>query len=374
MNTFTVTLTSHNYSISFPTEEFIKSFPNSLITLALQSKEKDIPIENPIVTSDILEHLLYIIKHQDYPYIDVPNAVRSSESYHSVRKILDYLGIDLPDFIYTFKYEQWRRLNPDFTFRDLDKFYYSIMRYCIDVNCPDLANYVIDHTSDRNLEDDVKIIQEYILTGPSYDHLPYTEGVDTILPILIRKKQLIPKIYNDRLLRRIASLGYIQLLDELYPYASKESKSEILYNAINGIHSDPVHLTEHIRMIYHIADRYWNDIYQHDFQLINSVIDGSFDVTPGKFGDLHQKGIHIIVLLYLTILTDRESSFDYIYARTSQHEKNCFIAWYFKCYPDLLTIDRLYRMKHNIPLEFRWCHAHTLIEVGYPDFAYYFAS
>lgn len=50
MSKFTVTLSRYSYSLSFDTEEFKHTFSKSLITLALQSGENEIPIENLMVT------------------------------------------------------------------------------------------------------------------------------------------------------------------------------------------------------------------------------------------------------------------------------------------------------------------------------------
>ena len=66
---FTVTLPKYNYVESYDRAEFTSLFPNSLITLALQSGENDIPLENSLVTPDILQALSYITTRREYPIL-----------------------------------------------------------------------------------------------------------------------------------------------------------------------------------------------------------------------------------------------------------------------------------------------------------------
>ena len=93
------------YSISYDKSKFINTFPNSMITLALQSDEKEIPLSHPLVTKDILEFLREIMEGRDYPLLS-----------GSVRKSLDYLGIDLPEFIYDPEYPKFTTDNPSIHF------------------------------------------------------------------------------------------------------------------------------------------------------------------------------------------------------------------------------------------------------------------
>lgn len=91
MDRFEIEPTNYGRLIDFPTEEFKRIFPNSLpITVIEQTGNYHIPLENPMITPEILEILSDIVENEDYPYIGIPNAKRA----------FDYLGIDLPEYVY----------------------------------------------------------------------------------------------------------------------------------------------------------------------------------------------------------------------------------------------------------------------------------
>lgn len=86
MTTFAVHLPTYEYSLDFDRKEFTETFPQSMITLALQSREEIVPIENPMVTPEVLQLLKHFSGTQEFPYI------RDDIEYLRVlNKTLDYL-------------------------------------------------------------------------------------------------------------------------------------------------------------------------------------------------------------------------------------------------------------------------------------------
>ena len=69
METFTVSLPRYDITIPFDYMAFTKKFPDSLITLALQSGESDVPLDNPLVTPQVLNLLQEILTTGKYPYV-----------------------------------------------------------------------------------------------------------------------------------------------------------------------------------------------------------------------------------------------------------------------------------------------------------------
>ncbi len=69
---FIVTLPQYNISIPFDYTQFIEKFPDSLITRTLDlTHEKDIPLDNPLVTPEVLQVLSRILTTGKYPYVPI---------------------------------------------------------------------------------------------------------------------------------------------------------------------------------------------------------------------------------------------------------------------------------------------------------------
>lgn len=75
---------------------------------------------------------------------------------------MDYLGIDLPEFIYNPLYGQFQREHPKFTISKLDEYYQDIMQYSIDNDIPELAQYILSNTDAKLHEsDDEDLLASY---------------------------------------------------------------------------------------------------------------------------------------------------------------------------------------------------------------------
>lgn len=90
---FTVSLPKYNYTHTYELKKFTESFPDCLITLALQSEEKDIPLTHPLATPALLQLLSWLMTNKNQ-YISQSSLIPS----------LKYLGIKLPDILFHPKY------------------------------------------------------------------------------------------------------------------------------------------------------------------------------------------------------------------------------------------------------------------------------
>lgn len=152
MDTFTITLLGYDdYSLSFDYTSFIEKFPDSLITRALDlSHEKDIPIDNPIVTPEVLQVLSQIITTGTYPYTPI-----------EYERALDYLNIDLPNPIYNPKYRDVLTSYPNINLDNLDSPNYSILlNVALEFQFQELAEYIFAHTNpNEHQQEDYTLFQ-----------------------------------------------------------------------------------------------------------------------------------------------------------------------------------------------------------------------
>lgn len=94
---FTVYLPEHKTRVEYPREKFMSLYPGSLIGLVLSNTtDTEVPLSHSLVTSEILQILSRIVEGGVYPALG---------EYH--RKAFDYLGIDMPDFVYTGVYKEF---------------------------------------------------------------------------------------------------------------------------------------------------------------------------------------------------------------------------------------------------------------------------
>ena len=239
---FIVSLPKYNITVSFNYDEFTSFFPNSLITLALQSGESDIPLDNPLVTPDILHVLSYIITNKDYPYISIPNA----------KKSLDYLGIDLPDMVFNPKYEEFRRDNPDLTLDNLSNNYGRELEYARDHKFPELAQYLFSITNPEDTVDSDTKVFDNIITS---DYISESDSKIAVMILLKRNIQLshmdVENIYHIIQNGDLSLFQtYINTLDRRGVPLTRESTvyyviDHIIYNII--VH--PEYFSNYIGMI-----------------------------------------------------------------------------------------------------------------------------
>lgn len=362
METFTVTLPEYKFTIRFNTQDFVRLFPGSLIALALQSGENDIPLSNTMVTSEILQLLSQILTTQDYPYVSIPNA----------KQILDYLGIDLPEFVYDSKYGMFRRDNPGFSMPMLDEWYTPILRYSIDTDFSELARYVLDHTDlELHQEDDIKLVQTNTKEGP------YVSGGDHILPIIVTQRKLLPKIVTKYLVANVAERGYIELFDliqgDTTDLRTPLSESIILI-ASSGISIDPEHFTEHVEMINHIRINYKDKLNTTDaryYDAFNKTITGKANKI------FNPSSVYLMTsdLLYTALFMNHPISFGYLYAvgvrsvsRDVKHANQLFLRSYFS-HPDIITPDNLRVVKYNLTPQQQFEWANKLTQSGHMKLA-----
>lgn len=138
---FTVHLPRHDFRIEYTRHDFVKCFPHSVITVALEldSSTSIIPLDHPVVTPKVLEILkeLYTTTEKLYPAVDL-----------SEKASLDYLGIDLPEFVYAPIYKKFTDQCPalDITGLKDESVYNTVFYIAKNHQIMSLAQYLFDHT------------------------------------------------------------------------------------------------------------------------------------------------------------------------------------------------------------------------------------
>ena len=191
MSTFTVTLPEYKFSLSFDEKRFTQRFPDSLITRTLDlTHEADIPINNLIVIPEVLQLLSQILTTEDYPYINAPDK--------SIRRALDYLGIDLPDPIYYPQFQQIINTEPDFVLQrildDPNVHYQFILRNAQEFQFPELAKYLFDHT---NPNDKFYQIIDYQTFSHLVSPLPATPISIQIAIMILERRNIASRLEDN---------------------------------------------------------------------------------------------------------------------------------------------------------------------------------
>lgn len=143
---FTLVLPLHKYRKNFDTTQFTETFPESMVSLALQSGETIVELDHPIVTPEVIDLLYTIVSTSQYP---IPTGIRqvASPTYPYVdpklKKELDYLGIDLPAMVYNPKYRQIEGSD----LKKVDVSYDTWLAWARKLHFPELAHYIFSVTS-----------------------------------------------------------------------------------------------------------------------------------------------------------------------------------------------------------------------------------
>lgn len=273
MSLFTVTLVrpfaSHNYSHVFDQEEFIREFPGSLFELVLSNTPDNIiPIDQPMVTPEVLQLLSTILAMRDYPYIP-----------DSMKKPLDYLGIDIPNVVYDPKYDHFRTAHPLFNLKTgLSNAYGEILTN----GFPELLRHLLGSTESRD-EDEFKWVQSAL-----YGHRYSSEEEQMLLCLLQGRPEILRKILTNPIhttwcqsihplmteyFTQVAKRGYVHLFDWLM-----KNLRQIRYNVVYGSHvlrsirADPEHIQEYIEMLQYLNDLPKDRVEPNDRHLITTAI------------------------------------------------------------------------------------------------------
>lgn len=137
---FSVSLPGHHFQVEYDYEKFTKEFPNSLITKALElcPGEKVVPLDNPVLTPTVFHVLEDILNTNTYSYVE----------WTQIQKQLDYLGIDLPEFVYSPVYRKFIRDYPINVRKseDLNKHYEQLLNLAAYNELLSLVDYMFEHT------------------------------------------------------------------------------------------------------------------------------------------------------------------------------------------------------------------------------------
>ncbi len=279
---FIVFLPKHDYRQEYNYDEFIQLFPNSLITLALQSHELIIPIDNPLVKPEILKLLHTILIETQYPYIDDSSGI--------IRKSLDYLGIDLPDFVYNPLYAKFLQSHPHinlFNLDDLNKEYTSILVIAREMKFPSIVDYLFSMTK-PHIEQDITAFNE-ILCGRVY-----SESNEAIAVLILQKRDISEEVMAHIRAYMISfiTLGYVNVVKILKDKYQVIPPSNSVMMVMNKIYRDPEHTFQYINMINYLlpiktSDEYkgiliYSIIYQYittgDIKILDSLFEENQEV------------------------------------------------------------------------------------------------
>ena len=240
-------------------------FPDSLITTTLNlTHELDIPLDNSLVTPDILQLLEYVVTNKDYPYIPDPKVGVS----------LDYLGIDFPDIVYDPRYIPFREAFPDLDWNNLDQNYDRIMEYAVNNNFPELSQYLLEHSHPEE--------------HTSYNEQVFTDIIDSRNKPLSIATLLVPHIDVPEVLRRyvefyalyvLIATGYLPLIQAVAQYYPEwiRSMSYVIPEIAERFLEDPIHITDYMEMI--------QVLYSSDQQVLAQLI---LNVYQGQIDDVRQ--------------------------------------------------------------------------------------
>lgn len=304
---FTVNLTRYGLRQQFPLTQFTKEYPDCMITLALQSGDPEIPIEHPHVTPTVIILLAAILRDQDILPLD-----------SSYLRGLNYLGIDLPRFVFHPKYHRFRILHPTCTLANLEEQYSVILPYAINHHLPDLVTYILAHTQ---VEDQMNrdIIQDILV------HTPYSEDIEKGLIQILRYAPSVGRLIMPA---DVARRGYIHVLDLLTPHVSFDG---IMKHAISGIYLNPHNLHHQIQVIRHISERYNGHLTHMDRMYYNFVMDHCEKLDLCRLIPMNESWILVLPsMLYLTALTDRPAYYEYFIRKAEridgcQHTPDIFL-------------------------------------------------
>ena len=271
----------NEYQQQFNTMEFLQMFPGSLPALTLQSGENEVPLENPLVTPNVLQLLQDVITTQSYPYIgDV-----------KIQRALDYLGIDFPEFVYDPRYGDLLKMIPDL---DWNRDYYPILKYAVDQNFLSLAQYLFSMISpEEHLKDDFKIVN-YIL-GLPVDELKYIYG--RYIPSTNEREEILLMLLQDRkvpvnpksIYQSVSNHGYVNVLKYLNDVAPSQDYVVYLPYILRWIGSYPENFNRLAETIYYLGDLIPMYAGQPLMQQSTRVYTIFNDVYTGNLDDLKQQ-------------------------------------------------------------------------------------
>ena len=253
MQTFTVTLPRHKFIIYFNYEKFNAMFPNSLFIRTIDlTKESNIPIDNPVITPEVLQLLHRIINTRDIPPV----------SEMIIQTSFDYLGIDLPNVVYDPRYPKFKLIYPDIAYTNWDEEYSNIISLAQKHDLPELVSYLFKHTDPKNhIVEDYKIIKQILKIDYKSLDLTTIYGISpidiTIGSMILRSRLVLPNLLEfygniDQIHNAILDKASLDLY-KAYTQASKHNITEYhLCRAIQKVETIPNKLYEYMRIIDHI--------------------------------------------------------------------------------------------------------------------------
>lgn len=288
----TVFLPRYNFQQQYNIKEFTSLFPDSVITRTYElTHETDVPLDNSIVTPEILKLLEYILVNKDYPYMD-----------SSMERVLDYLGIDLPSFIFDSQYEQLKIDYPEirlFNLGNLDENYNQLLQMSIDYELPLLALYVIKNTNqEKHRNDNTKFVLDE-LNNPVH-----SDTVEEIMEAMIDNISMSEdnvQIYIDDGIRR----GYLNFLRL---FLDKHGRNYIpnpnyIFDLISDMGKDPEHYQSYVDMINYLAGYIRNPRGSVSYNIFQDIISGrGLRYNPGNLEEFPG-------LLWIASLSNQEASF-----------------------------------------------------------------
>jgi len=225
---FTVYLPEHKIRVEYPKDQFMSLYPNSLIGLVLSNTaDAEVPLSHPLVTPEGLKIVSRIILDGVYPILN-----------ESHRKVFDYLGMDLPDFVYTPVYKEF-----------MEKEGRSSM------TLKDLMNKEYDALFAVASKYKLKSLLEYIFRS--------TKASDTLISDSTGFLNLITMVPHSSVLEDLAILTYtnrgIQSRLSIEPLDISKIKERILLNGYPTLyrlvlHDHGEHIMSNVRLLIAIIE------------------------------------------------------------------------------------------------------------------------
>lgn len=231
---FIVTLTHVKYQQEYKYEDFTRRFPNSLITNTLGlTNELEVPIDKAFIKQETLQLLSQILTEKQYPY--VPDS-------KTIQKQLDYLGIDLPCYVYDPSYPHFTEAYPEVNLYDFKiEPYYDALKQAREWMFPALARYIFSVTNGaETVHDDYDMFHLLLLD-------PFGFATDDELGALILTMH--PKVFDAikygtrlSLIPTCIDGGYAKILEILTRQYQLTYTAKDFWNLLERIRTEPGHI------------------------------------------------------------------------------------------------------------------------------------
>lgn len=231
--------------VSYSRDEFTKEFPESMpISLLEITQDTEIPITHPMITEEVLVLLQFILKEKRYPPVPF-----------ELKKQLDYLGIDLPEYVYDPSYPKWIKEHPYINLYDFKAdgthSYSMLLSMSRGEEFPPFTRYIFAHTSPKDhQEEDRELFIDIMASEDGYSETDEAIGVD----LLMRSDYIINNINDPGIADQCTRLGYLDILKIIAKHEPLRFWMFQVRNILLQIESRPVHTPRYIQVLEYMKE------------------------------------------------------------------------------------------------------------------------